>query len=72
MADDSILGETSGEEIVEERLGQALQAQEEHPRHLWDAKRKRFIPHVYLVGAPFPANPDESEIYISWRNRLGF
>ena len=32
-------------------------------KHLWDANRKKFIPHVYLAGPPFPADFDENAIY---------
>jgi glycogen debranching enzyme len=32
-------------------------------KHLWDAKRKKFIPHVYLAESPFPADFDENAIY---------
>lgn len=32
-------------------------------KHLWDAKLKRFIPHIYLAGSPFPADFNEKEIY---------
>jgi hypothetical protein len=32
-------------------------------KHLWDAKRKKFIPHVYLAGSPFPPDFDEDAIY---------
>jgi glycogen debranching enzyme len=32
-------------------------------KHLWDEKRKKFIPHVYLAGSPFPAGFDENAIY---------
>lgn len=31
-------------------------------KHLWDAKRQKFIPHVYLAGSPFPADFDENAI----------
>ncbi len=31
--------------------------------HLWDAKRQKFIPHLYLDGSPFPAEFDESAIW---------
>ncbi|MCO5235587.1 MAG: hypothetical protein M9933_04885 [Chitinophagaceae bacterium] len=31
--------------------------------YLWDEKRKKFIPHIYLEGSPFPADFDENEIY---------
>ena len=30
---------------------------------LWDAARKKFIPHVYLNGSPFPLNFDENKVY---------
>jgi len=32
-------------------------------QHLWDAKKQKFIPHLYLEGSPFPAHFDESEVY---------
>jgi hypothetical protein len=32
-------------------------------KHLWDGKQKKFIPHVYLAGSPFPAEFDENAIY---------
>ncbi|MBI2422751.1 MAG: hypothetical protein HYV27_07965 [Candidatus Hydrogenedentes bacterium] len=32
-------------------------------KHLWDTERKKFIPHVYLNGSPFPADFDENAIY---------
>lgn len=31
--------------------------------HLWDEKRQKFIPHLYLDTSPFPDEFDESEIY---------
>jgi hypothetical protein len=31
-------------------------------KHLWDAKRQKFIPHVYLAGSPFPKDFDENAI----------
>lgn len=31
--------------------------------HLWDAKRQKFRPHIYLNGSPFPEDFDEDEIY---------
>jgi glycogen debranching enzyme len=30
---------------------------------LWDSKRQKFIPHVYLEGSPFPKDFDENAIY---------
>ncbi|MBQ8423209.1 MAG: hypothetical protein IJY36_02965 [Coprobacter sp.] len=32
-------------------------------KHLWDDKRQKFIPHIYLNGSPFPADFDENQIY---------
>jgi hypothetical protein len=32
-------------------------------KHLWDAKRQKFIAHLYLAGSPFPADFDESAVY---------
>lgn len=32
-------------------------------KHLWDAKKQKFIPHVYLAESPFPKNFDENAIY---------
>jgi hypothetical protein len=31
--------------------------------YLWDKKRQKFIPHVYLNGSPFPVDFDENQIY---------
>src|SRR4051812_13576498 len=30
--------------------------------YLWDAKRQKFIPHLYVNGSPFPASFDENKI----------
>lgn len=32
-------------------------------KHLWDAQRRQFIPHLYLAGSPLPAGFKEDEIY---------
>lgn len=32
-------------------------------RHLWDPTLRKFIPHVYLEGSPFPADFDERAIW---------
>lgn len=32
-------------------------------RHLWDNERKKFIPHIYLNGSPFPKDFDESVVH---------
>ena len=32
-------------------------------RHLWDAARHKFRPHIYLEGSPFPEDFDEERIY---------
>lgn len=31
--------------------------------HLWDGEARKFIPHLYLDGSPFPAEFDENRIY---------
>lgn len=32
-------------------------------QHLWDERRQKFIPHLYLAGSPFPDTLDEHKIY---------
>lgn len=32
-------------------------------KHLWDQKRQKFKPHIYLNGSPFPADFNEDTIY---------
>lgn len=32
-------------------------------KYLWDKKKQKFKPHIYLKGSPFPADFDEDEIY---------
>jgi len=32
-------------------------------KYLWDSKRQKYHPHVYLDGSPFPATFDEEAIY---------
>lgn len=32
-------------------------------RHLWDSKKQKYIPHIYLNGSPFPSSFDESAVY---------
>ena len=32
-------------------------------KYLWDRKRQKFFPHVYLDGSPFPKDFDENAIY---------
>ncbi len=31
--------------------------------HLWDKKNRKFYPHIYLNGSPFPESFDENKIY---------
>lgn len=31
--------------------------------HLWDSRRRKFIPHVYLSESPFPKDFDESAVF---------
>ena len=33
-------------------------------RHLWDAGRKRFVPHIYLRGSPFPPTFNEAAVFV--------
>lgn len=32
-------------------------------KHLWDEKNKKFIPHLFINGSPFPKDFDENKIY---------
>ena len=32
-------------------------------KHLWDATSRKFIPHLYLAGSPFPPEFDENQIF---------
>ena len=32
-------------------------------KHLWDASKNKFIPHIYVDGSPFPDNFDENVIH---------
>jgi len=32
-------------------------------KHIWDEENKKFIPHVYLEGSPFPDDFNENEIF---------
>lgn len=32
-------------------------------KHLWDEARRKFVPHVYLAGSPFPKEFDEAAIH---------
>lgn len=32
-------------------------------KHLWDAQRQKFIPHVYLGESPFPKDFDETAVF---------
>ncbi len=32
-------------------------------KRLWDSEAKKFIPHIYLDGSPFPEDFNENEIY---------
>jgi len=34
-------------------------------RHLWDGKRQKFRPHLYLDGSPFPADFDEDVMFFT-------
>lgn len=32
-------------------------------KHLWDSRRRKYIPHVYLGASPFPKEFDEGAVY---------
>jgi glycogen debranching enzyme len=32
-------------------------------KYLWDAQKRKFVPHLYLAGSPFAGDFDESAIY---------
>lgn len=32
-------------------------------RHLWDADKNKFIPHIYLAASPIPVDFDENEVH---------
>ena len=32
-------------------------------KHLWDASARKFIPHIYLEGSPFPKEFDENKVF---------
>ncbi len=40
-------------------------------KHLWDAKRQKFIPHIYIAGSPFPKDFDENAIYYHGGTAVG-
>lgn len=43
---------------------------------LWDVKRQKFIPHVYLDGSPFPRTSMRTPFFTTaeqlWRSRRGY
>ena len=39
--------------------------------YLWDRKKNKFIPHLYLDGSPFPASFDEREVYYHGGTAVG-
>ena len=55
MADDtSLLKKWKG---IREQIAQNVR------KHLWDAERKKFIPHLYIDPSPIPAGFDENQIH---------
>jgi len=32
-------------------------------KHLWDAAKEKYRPHIYLSGSPFPSSFNEAEVY---------
>ena len=49
--------ETVHWETVRDELKQNIR------KHLWDARKQKFKPHVYLAGSPFPEDFDENAIF---------
>ncbi len=56
-----LLGEDASAKAPWERARDQLSANIR--KYLWDEKRQKFIPHVYLAGSPFPGDFDENAIY---------
>ncbi len=55
MTDDaSLLKKWNG---IREQIAQHVR------KHLWDAERKKFIPHLYIDPSPIPAGFDENQIH---------
>lgn len=55
MTDDaSLLKKWNG---IREQIAQNVR------KHLWDAERKKFIPHLYIDPSPIPAGFDENQIH---------
>lgn len=55
-----LLGESAREAVRWKTTRDGLQ--QNIRKHLWDEKKQKFIPHVYLAGSPFPAGFDENAI----------
>jgi hypothetical protein len=53
-----------GSDAPEAARWQSIRDQLKHNirKYLWDAKKQKFIPHVYLAGSPFPKDFDENAI----------
>ena len=63
IAIDCFLGLTD-DQATQQRWSQVRENIRSHVRrHLWDSGRRKFIPHLYLAGSPFPAEFDEDAIY---------
>ena len=54
---DMVPGPASGWKQISDNIRAACR------KHLWDSENKKFIPHIYLNGSPFPEGFDENQIY---------
>jgi GH15 family glucan-1,4-alpha-glucosidase len=58
------MAELTKEKVSAERWKNLSKSIAENTRkHLWDEKKQKFIPHIYLDKSPIPAGFDESEVY---------
>ena len=52
-----------GSDKAKEWQGVAARIKANVRKHLWDAARHKYRPHIYLDGSPFPDDFDEERIY---------
>ncbi|HON90073.1 MAG TPA: polysaccharide lyase family protein [Sedimentisphaerales bacterium] len=57
----SLVGDTAPEAARWRQMRDDLRANVR--KHLWDADRRKFRPHIYLEGSPFPETFDEASVY---------
>lgn len=56
-----LAGDTGPQSARWRRVGDDLRTNVR--KYLWDADRRKFRPHVYLEGSPFPSTFDEAAVY---------